>query len=118
MMTIAILPMVAEDGGVTYCATAGGARSRGRTIGEALDALIGQIPGDRTALLVVVQSLRPGRFFTAARLRHLRGLLTSWRLVAWRQAGGTASVQRSQGEAELNAMIAVELRAAARPLVN
>ena len=118
MTTVAILPVPTENGGITYCAMAGEERSQGRTIGEALDALIGQLPEDRTDLLVVVQSLRPGRFFTTARLRHLKGLLTSWRLVAWKQAGGTDPAQASQGETELDAMIAVELRASAAPLAN
>ena len=64
-------------------------------------------------MLVVVQSLRPGRFFTAVRLRPLRGLLTFWRLVAWKQAGGTAPVRLSQGERELDAMIEAEALTAA-----
>lgn len=113
MTTIAILPVPTDEGGVTYHAKAGGKRSQGRTIGEALDALTAQLPDDGADLLVVVQSLRPDRFFTAARLHHLRGLLTSWRLVAWKQAGGTTPVRLSQGEVELDAVIEAEALAAA-----
>jgi len=54
MTTTAILPVASEDGSVTYCGSAGEKRSQGSTMGEALDALMAQLPEAQDTLFVVV----------------------------------------------------------------
>jgi len=71
MTKAVIMPVPTEKGGISYQGVAGAARSQGRTMGEALDALATQLPSDDTGMLVVVQSLRPDRFFSAIQQRIL-----------------------------------------------
>jgi hypothetical protein len=107
MTTIAILP---EHSGATaqnYRAVAGKLQSVGRTIGEALDALTAQLGNADGTLLVVVQAARPDRFFTAPQQQRLRELMTRWR--AARDAGTTLAAEE---QAELDALVESETRAA------
>jgi len=106
MTTIAILPVVIGDGSVTYCGVAGEKRSQGDTIGKALDALTLQLPEIQDALLVVVQSLRPDRFFNAEQQRRLGELMG-----AWREARDGGADLPSNERAELETLIEAELRA-------
>lgn len=64
MTAIAILSETAGPAGTTYRAVAGTAQSVGKTPGEALDALTAQLDAAGSGTLVVVQQLRPDRFFT------------------------------------------------------
>jgi hypothetical protein len=107
MTKVAILPVPSRSGGIAYHAMAGDKRSQGSTAGEALDALTAQLPADDTGTLVVVQHLRPDRFFSATHQRRLEDLMTRWR--AARDAGGTLP---DADQDELNALIEAELRAA------
>lgn len=78
MTAVAILREESETSGeVTYraIAQAGGAQSIGRTAGEALDALTTQLGADESSTIVVVQQMRPDRFFTEAQTRRLRQLM-------------------------------------------
>ena len=78
MTKVAILPEPAANGGVSYRAVAGDKQSVGRTAGEALDALTTLLPPDATGTLIVVQSLRPDRFFTAEQQQRLSELMEKW----------------------------------------
>jgi hypothetical protein len=78
MTTVAILPE-ATEAGTTYRAVAGEKQSVGRTAGEALDALTAQLSDEEAGTLVVVQNLRPDRFFTAAQQDRLSELMSRWR---------------------------------------
>jgi hypothetical protein len=87
-------------------------RSEGDTPGQALDALTRQLPGDQAGpgagLLVVVQGLRPDRFFGADQQRRLAELMRDWRAA---RDGGQALPPAEQGE--LDALVEAELYASA-----
>lgn len=108
MTKVAILPIPTEKGDVSYRAVAGDRQSHGKTAGEALDALTAQLSEDEASTLVIVQSLRPDRFFNAAEQQRLAELMGRWRTT------------RDKGEAlpadqhsELEALVEAELCASA-----
>ncbi len=105
MTTIAIMPVVTGDGSIVYCGMAGEKRSEGDTAGKALDALTAQLPETQDGLLVIVQSLRLGRFFDVQQQRRFRELME-----ALRWAGGELPAEE---EAELESLVGVEVRASA-----
>ncbi len=107
MTTVAILPENAEPGGTTYRAVAGKVQAVGRSAGEALDALTAQLSDDQTGTLVIVQSLRPDRFFTAEQQQRLGALMEQWRT-----ARDTQGRWPADNQAELEAHIEAELQAA------
>jgi len=106
MTKVAILPVSAQQGDVFYHAIAGEKHAQGKSAGEALDALTAQLSADETSTLVIVQSLRPDRFFTAAQQQRLEALMARWRTL--RDQG--ASLPEHE-QAELEALIAAELQA-------
>ena len=69
MTKVAILPVPSETGEVSYCAVAGDKHSQGKTAGEALDALTPQLSVAESGTLIIVQNLRPDRYFTADQQR-------------------------------------------------
>lgn len=72
-----------------------------------MDALAAQLPDDETDLLIVVQDLRPDRFFDAVQQRRLGELMDAIHLV--RDAGAALP---SDEQEELDALIEAELYAA------
>jgi hypothetical protein len=80
----------------------------GRTAGEALDALTPQLDESQAGTLVVVQQLRPDRFFTLQQQQRLEQLMSHWR-----QARDAGQSLPSPEQAELDALVEAELRAAA-----
>jgi hypothetical protein len=108
MTTIAILPESAGPAGTTYRAVAGNAQSVGNTPGEALDALTSQLDEAQAGTLVVVQQLRPNRFFTRQQQERMAELMNRWRIA--RDAGAAWSVG---DQSELDALVEAEVRAAA-----
>jgi len=109
MTRVAILPVPTATGDIAYRAVAGDKSSQGKTAGEALDALTVQLPEDETGTLVIVQSLRPDRFFDADQQQRLAELMERWR--AARDAGTTLPAAE---QAELEALIEEEVRASAK----
>ena len=109
MAHIEILPVRAADGEVTYHALAGDKRSRGRTAGEALDALRSQLSEAEGTTLVVVQGLSPDRFFDARQQQRLAELMARWRDA--RDGGRDLPAEE---QSELDALIEEEVRASAR----
>jgi hypothetical protein len=107
MTTIAIVPDRPGVSGTGYRAMAGKVQSVGRTAGEALDALTSQLGEAETGTLVVVQQLRPDRFFIAKRQQRLEELMKRWRNA---RDSGAALPQEEQ--AELDALTEAEWRAA------
>ncbi len=107
MTTVSLLPVPTDDG-ISYQGTAGDKHSLGRTLGEALDALTPQLPDADAGLLVVVQSLRPDRFFGAVQQQRLGELMSAWRL-----ARDSESALPDQKQAELNKLVEAELYASA-----
>lgn len=108
MTRVAILPISTDKGEVSYCAVAGDRQSHGKTAGEALDALTVQLPEAETSTLIIVQSLRPDRFFDLAQQQRLAELMVRWRLE--RDKGQALPTDE---QAELEALVEAELRAAA-----
>lgn len=88
----------------------GKAQSIGKTAGEALDALTTQLGEDESGTLVVVQQMRPDRFFTEAQIRRLQELMQ--RLQVADRIGEPGLTAEEQ--AELNALIEAELLASAQ----
>jgi hypothetical protein len=115
MTAVAIVREDTSSGGEpTYRAVShtGKAQSIGRTPGEALDALTAQLGEAESGTLVVVQHMRPDRFFSEAQIRRLDELLERRRLA---QAAGQnlETALTVDEEAELAALIQAELLAAA-----
>ena len=108
MTKVAILPVPTESGGISYCALAGDKRSRGKTAGEALDALILQLSDDNASTLIIVQNQRPDCFFNAIQQQRLAELMEHWRLA--RDKGDVLSAEE---QSELEALVETELRASA-----
>jgi hypothetical protein len=73
-----------------------------------LDALTAQLSADEASTLIIGQSLRPDRFFTAAQQQRLDALMARWRTL--RDQGATLPADE---QAELEALIAAELQASA-----
>lgn len=109
MTTIAIVPEQATATGITWRAVAGKKESTGKTAGEALDALTTQLSEDEISTLVIVQRLRPDRFFTAEQRMRLEALMTRWRTARDENGGFPAAAQ-----AELEALVEAELEGATR----
>jgi type IV pilus biogenesis protein CpaD/CtpE len=109
MTKVAILPVTTDQGGMSYRAIAGAKQSSGATAGAALDALTAQLPVDETSTLVIVQSLRPDQFFTAAQQQRLDQLMARWRT-----ARDQSVVLPAHEQAELEALIGAELQAASQ----
>jgi len=107
MTTIVILPESVGGNSATYRAVAGKKQSSGRTAGEALDRLTAQLSDEEAGTLVIVQSLRPDQFFTAAQQQRLSELMERWR--AARDAKTTLPPEE---QAELEALVEAELQAA------
>ena len=66
MITIAIIPERPGSAATSYRAVAGKVQSVGPTAGQALDALTAQLDEAEAGTLVVIQNLRPDRYFTTA----------------------------------------------------
>jgi hypothetical protein len=108
MTRVAILPVPTETGDVSYRAVSGDKHSQGNTAGEALDALTVQLPEDEAGMLVIVQNLRPDRFFSTIQQQRLAALMARWSEA--RDQGATLPVDEL---AELRALVDAELRASA-----
>lgn len=107
MITITIIPGDPQSSPTTFRAVAGDVQSIGATAGQALDALTEKIGAPQETTLIVVQPMRPDAFFTAAQQQRLAELMDRWR--AARDAGTTLP---PQDQAELDALVEAELRAA------
>lgn len=109
MTAITILPEKLGAVETIYRALAGTRESVGRSAGEALDALTAQLGDDETGMVVIIQSLRPDAFFTAAQQHRLEELMTRWRTA--RDSGDSLGEQE---QAELQSLVEAELDAARR----
>ncbi len=107
MTTIAIIPDNPSSSTPRFRAIAGEVQSVGATAGQALDALRAQLGEPEQTTLVVVQPMRPDALFTAAQQQRLAELMDRWR--AARDAGTALPPQE---QAELDALVEAELRAA------
>ena len=108
MTKVAILPIPTKQGDLSYRAIAGEKHAQGKSAGAALDALTAQLSAAEASTLIIVQSLRPDRFFTAAQQQRLDALMARWRTL--RDQGVPLPADE---QAELEALIAEELQASA-----
>ncbi len=109
MPSIAIFPVVNDDGGQTFRAVAKTAQSEGRTAGEALDAVTPSLPPGSSGTVVVIQPMLPDTLFTAAQRIRLGQLMADWR--AARDAGHSLPPSEA---AELDCLVEDELAAATK----
>ena len=109
MTKVAIVPEPTESGAIAYRAIAGRQQSVGKTAGEALDALSASLPEEEAATLVIVQNHLPDEHFTAEQQARLKELMARWRVA--RDAGNSLLPAE---QAELDALIEAESRAAGR----
>jgi hypothetical protein len=108
MTTITIVPDDPQASPPRFRAVAGEVQAVGASVGQALDALTAQLDGVAETTLVVVQPMRPDSLFTAAQQQRLGELMVRWR--AARDAGTPLPPEE---QAELDALVQAELRAAA-----
>ncbi len=106
-MTVSIMPVPGEEGQLSFHAVSGGKSSLGRTRGEALDAISAQLSDEQDGTLVVVQSFKPDRYFSAEQQRRLAELLER------RSTAGKQGRELPDSEqVELDALVEAEVRAA------
>jgi hypothetical protein len=108
MVKVSIVPISTEQGELSYQAIASEKQARGKTAGEALDALTAQLSADEASTLVVIQSLRPDRFFTVDQQQRLATLTARWRTA--RDQGVSLPTEE---QIELEALVEAELHASA-----
>lgn len=107
MTTITISPESPGSPTTAYRAISGNKQSFGKSAGQALDALTAQLSDAEAGTIVVVQNLRPDRFFTAAQQQRLDELMTRWR-----RARDDNTPFPATEQAELEALVAAELAGA------
>jgi len=107
MTTISIVPESLSASHKRYRAVAGARQSVGSTPGEALDTISAQMDDCENGTLLVIQHMRPDRFFTEAQRTRLANLMAQWR--ASRDLGEMFPVEL---QAELDQLVASELDAA------
>jgi hypothetical protein len=107
MTTVAILPISSANGEKVYRAISGDKQSVGKTAGQALDGLTAQLGEIEFSALLVIQSFSPDQFFSAEQQKRLSELMSLWHTA---QAQGQALPPAQQ--AELDALVEAELRAA------
>ena len=90
-----------------YRASAGDKQSVGNTIGEAIDALTPQLSEEESTSLIIVQSLKPDRFFTDAQQQRMEELMTQWRT-----ARDTGAHLPTDEQTELEQLVDAELKGA------
>ncbi len=106
MTTIAILPDNPGSSTTHYRAMAGKKQAQGKTAGEALDALVSQLPGEESGTLIV-QILRPDCFFTQQEQHRLQELMARWRT-----ARDSAKALTPEEQEELETLVEKEIQAA------
>ena len=107
MAAIAIVREEAETGSEAIyraIASGGAPQAVGKTAGAALDAILLQLGKEESGTLVMVQPMRPDRFFTEAQLSRLRELMQKTQL----------GILTGDEEAERDILIETELLASAQ----
>ncbi len=109
MTAIAILPEPASSRETKYRAISGEHQSLGKTPGEALDLLTPQLGERDSGTLVVVQQMKPDRFFSEAQCRRLGELMGRWR--SGRDGGAPLAADEQM---ELDQLVDLEVQASAQ----
>ena len=109
MTTVSILPEPPSATETKYRAVAGQRQFVGKTPGEALDLLTSQLTDQESGTLIVVQHMRPDRFFSDVQQKRLADLMNRWR-----SARDSGNALPPDERAELEQLIATELEASAQ----
>ena len=104
-MTTFITPE-ADSSPRVYRAVSGQRTAVGPTIGDAFKSLADQLGDPEETTFVVIQPMRPDRFFGAEQVRRLTELMAKWR-----EARDTDSSLPDDEQAELDELIKAELQA-------
>lgn len=107
MATITVLPDDPRAGTPPYRAVSGETQAVGSTVGLALDGLRTKLGDPSETTLVIVQPMTPDALFTSEQRDRLAALMTRWRMA---RDGGTPLPREEQ--AELDALVEIEVRAA------
>jgi len=116
MTTISIVPESSTTEQRGFRAVSGQRKSSGKTPGEALDAMTAQMNDAESGTLVVVQQMRPDRFFTAAQQQRLGDLMQRWRTA--RDGGMTFSAEEQSELEELTTTVLEASRQRAEALLS
>lgn len=109
MTTVSILPEQDSQATPNYRAIAGKHQSVGKTPGEALDSLTPKLNEQESGALIVIQRMKPDRFFSDTQQKRLAELMDRWRAA---RDQGTALPSNEQ--TELDQLVQTELEASAR----
>lgn len=112
MTTVSIVPEPLSVTVPGFRAISGRYQSIGNTPGEALDALTSQLSDRESGTLLVIQHMRPDRFFNAEQRNRLTQLMTDWR-----EARDRVTPYPAEKQAELEQLIDAELEASTRRAV-
>jgi tryptophan 2,3-dioxygenase len=108
MTRVSIHHEPADSESLAFRAVAGQNQAKGRTAGEALDALAAQLPHEGPNTLVIVRSMGPDRFFSSEQCQRLE------QLVALRnEALSQGSRLHPEEQAELERLVDAEVAASA-----
>ncbi|KAF3978663.1 MAG: hypothetical protein HFP77_00730 [Methylococcales symbiont of Iophon sp. n. MRB-2018] len=108
MTKVAISPVQAVNGHISFNAIAGKIHTKGKTAGEALDALNEQLGDDEKGTLIIVQNYRPDCFFDATQQKRLGELMARWRVAKDNRT--EFSIEKQE---ELDSLVELELLASA-----
>ena len=106
MTRVAVYHEPVDPENMPYRAVSRGSTAKGRTAGEALDALTSHLTPEETETLVIVRSMSPDRFFSAGQRQRLGDLMALRRDALARNASLGAEQQ-----AELEQLIDAEVKA-------
>ena len=104
MSTISVFPDETNAATRMYRATSGDREAVGLTVGDAVNGLADQNGSFQETTLVIVQPMKPDRFFTADQISRLQKLMTKWR-AALNQGAALPADEQS----ELNGLVQAEL---------
>jgi hypothetical protein len=107
MATITVFPDDPRAATPPYRAVAGDKQATGPTVGQAIDGLRAELGGPPETTLVIVQPMAPDDLFTADQRDRLAALMAGWRAA---RDGGPPLPAADQ--AELDALVEAEVRAA------
>lgn len=109
MSTISVISENNPTGEIIWRAVADEKEATGKTVGEAIDAITPLLEDEDSSSLIVVQRMRPDKFFTAEQQKRLAELMSEWRTA--RDSGNKLSAEK---QSELEALIDAQLEGSAR----
>ena len=109
MTKVAISTVQMENGSISFNAIAGNKHTKGRTAGEALDALNEQLDDNEKGTLIIIQNYRPDHLFGIKQQERLSHLM-----MQWRNARDNKTEFPAKKQEELDSLVELELLASAK----